>query len=315
MRSHIHHLSLLALVVVAAFSSACAAPAGAPSSFGYVLQAEKLGDRAEAIAKLTASGRDWLVLDASFDGSADGAWTTPELAQIRAGKPGRKIVSYLSIGEAETYRPYWKKAWDAQKDGKPDAGAPEWLRAVNPAWSGNYRVSYWDPQWQALILPEVQRLMAVGFDGLYLDIVDGFEFFEQSGKKFIDDRENPATKQSYRRDMVAWVQTVATTARKARPEALIIPQNGYQLLHFTDFAATISACGVEDVFSDGGKPQDEEHTDAVIAAIRASGRPALTIDYPKSSAQSDTVRKRAHAAGLTFLITNRALSQLGESGQ
>ncbi|GDX10473.1 hypothetical protein LBMAG57_22450 [Verrucomicrobiota bacterium] len=46
--------------------------------------------------------------------------------------------------------------------------------------------------------------MARGFDGVYLDIVDGFETFEQVGKDYVDVRVNPETKQSYRRDMVEW---------------------------------------------------------------------------------------------------------------
>ncbi|MEI7820204.1 MAG: hypothetical protein WCK55_04740 [Verrucomicrobiota bacterium] len=59
--------------------------------------------------------------------------------------------------------------------------------------------------------------MARGFDGVYPDIVDGFEIFEQVGKDYVDDRVNPETEQSYRRDMVVWVKAIAARARARHP--------------------------------------------------------------------------------------------------
>ena len=99
---------------------------------------------------------------------------------------------------------------------------PAWLLAQNPQWKGNYRVKYWDAAWQNIILANVDEIMAAGFDGVYLDIVDGFETFEQAGKNFIDNRINPETGQSYRRDMVDWVKAVAARARTSNPAALVI---------------------------------------------------------------------------------------------
>ena len=53
-------------------------------------------------------------MDVSFDGSSDEKWLKEDIETIRKGKAGRKVLAYLSIGEAEEYRPYWKKAWDAK---------------------------------------------------------------------------------------------------------------------------------------------------------------------------------------------------------
>ena len=89
----------------------CIAGAAKPRSFTYVLQADaKFNPKSKAIQTLRKCDRDWIVLDATYDGNR---WTRHDLDSIRAGKPGRKIVSYVSIGEAETYRPYWRKNWDA----------------------------------------------------------------------------------------------------------------------------------------------------------------------------------------------------------
>ena len=64
----------------------------------------------------------------------------------------------MSIGEAETYRWYWKKAWDANLDGVPDKGAPSWLGRSNPDWLDNYKVRFWEPGWQKLIYGTPQQL-------------------------------------------------------------------------------------------------------------------------------------------------------------
>ena len=302
------------LTLLRAIASSSVAP---PTSFAYVLQADALAKtKPAAVAKLAACGRDWIVLDAAF--STDEPWTTNDLNTIRAGQPGRKVIAYLSIGEAEDYRPYWKRAWDANKDGKPDAGAPVFLVGENPDWKGNYRVKYWHADWQKLILAAVNGIMAQGFDGVYLDIVDGFETFEQDGKDFIDDRVNLETKQSYRRDMVDWVKTVATRARRANSAALVIPQNGSQLLAHADFLATVDAIGIEDLFTEGNTLQPKEHTDYVLEFLdrmKPAQKPVLVIEYPKRTERKTFARERCAKHGLIGLVTDRPLKTLGESGK
>ena len=297
------------------FPSSAAPPP--PASFAYVLQADALAkSRTAAVAQLAACGRDWIVLDAAF--STDEPWTPAVLKFIRAGKSGRKVIAYLSIGEAEDYRPYWQRAWDANKDGQPDPNAPAFLVGENPEWHGNYRVRYWHADWQKIILAAVDEIMAQGFDGVYLDIVDGFETFEQDGKNFIDDRVNPETKQSYRRDMVDWVKAVAARARAANAAALIIPQNGAQLLAHADFAGAVDAIGLEDLFSNGNKLQPAGHTKSIcdfLTPLTAAHKPVLIIEYAKSKERQAFVRAQAEQNGFTCLVTDRQLKTLGEPGK
>ena len=311
-------LSLLSILVVqflAIGNSIFAQPP--PASFAYVLQADALAkSKAEAIARLAACGRDWIVLDAAFGNEEP--WTAADLSTIRAGRTGRKAIAYLSVGEAEDYRAYWNPKWDADHDGKPDAGAPAFLLAQNPEWKGNYRVKYWQTNWQQIILADVDKIMAAGFDGVYLDIVDGFETFERDGKNFLDDRPNPETKQSYRRDMVDWVKAIAARARKNNPAALVIPQNGTQLLAHADFLGTVDAVGVEDLFTNGDKLQPAAETKNILsflAPMVAAHKPVLDIEYPKSKERRAHVREKAAAQGFVWLTTDRQLKTLGESGK
>lgn len=279
-----------------------------PTSLAYLLQADSLAkSKTEAVAKLAACGRDWVVLDAAF--SDEEPWLAADLAAIRAGKAGRKVIAYLSIGEAEDYRDYWQRSWKTNP--------PAFLLAENPDWKGNYRVKYWQADWQRIILATVDQIMAAGFDGVYLDIVDGFETFEQSGKDFVDDRLNPETKQSFRRDMVDWVKAVAARARKTNPAALVIPQNGTQLFAHADFLQAVDGVGVEDLFTDGDKLQKAADTKYVLeclAPLLAAHKPVLDIEYPRRKERQAHVREQAAKRGLVWLATDRQLQTLGESG-
>lgn len=286
----------------------------APSSFAYILQAEAFAKtKPAAVERLAACGRDWIVLDAAFD--EETSWERADLEAIRKGRPERKVVAYISIGEAEDYRPYWRKEWGMK--GKLTPAAPAWLGTENPEWKGNYRVRYWHPDWQRLMLVSISDAMAHGFDGVYLDIVDGFETFKQDGEEFIDNRVNPETKQTYRRDMVDWVKAIAARARAKNPAALVIPQNASQLLEHADFLETISAIGIEDLFTEGNKLQPASHSSYVLGFLKKmadANKPVLVIEYPKTPQRQELSKKQARSNGLVWLITDRQLKTLGESG-
>ncbi len=80
----------------------------------------------------------------------------------------------MSIGEAEDYRYYWQDSWINNP--------PNWLEDENPDWEGNYKVRYWDKDWQSIIYGNdnsyLKKIINAGFDGVYLDIIDAFEYFE-----------------------------------------------------------------------------------------------------------------------------------------
>lgn len=281
----------------------------APESFAYVLQADAIAkEKPVAIKRLSTISRDWIVLDAAF--SEDQPWTAEDITAIRGAKPNRKVIAYISIGEAEDYRPYWQESWSKTK--------PKWLGPENPAWKGNYRVDFWNPEWQAIMLASIDSAMAAGFDGVYLDIVDAFENFEKDGARFIDDRPNPATKQSYRRDMVDWVKKIAARARTKKADALVIPQNGSQLLEHPDFVSTISGIGIEDLFTEDNRLQPKSHTEYVLGFLKTLGetnKPVLVIEYPNKKEPMNDARRLNHEQGFTWLITDRELRTPGISGR
>jgi cysteinyl-tRNA synthetase, unknown class len=112
-----------------------------PNDFVYQLQNVNLS----AIGKTKF---DLVVMDYSRDGSDERKFSAEEIEALKTSPGGRKrVLAYMSIGEAEDYRFYWQRSWDADRNGRPDSGAPAWLEPSNPEWPGNYKVRYWDPAW------------------------------------------------------------------------------------------------------------------------------------------------------------------------
>ena len=143
-------------------------------NFLYLINPEQYQSRLEFIQAVTSSNYDLVIMDLFFqDGTA---FTAEEIDQLRSKANGGKrlVVCYMSIGEAENYRYYWNTAWYNEK--------PVWLDGENPDWEGNYKVKYWTQEWQDIIYgPDdsyLQIIMDAHFDGVYLDIIDAFEYFE-----------------------------------------------------------------------------------------------------------------------------------------
>lgn len=143
-------------------------------NYVYLINPEAFATKQAYINAVTATNYDLLLMDLFFnDGSM---FTAAEVEALRAKANGgrRLIVSYMSIGEAEDYRYYWDQDWKFKN--------PEWLRRENKSWKGNYKVWYWHPEWKSIIHSGtdsyLSRIVTAGYDGVFLDIIDAFEYFE-----------------------------------------------------------------------------------------------------------------------------------------
>ena len=138
-------------------------------NFLYLINPRQYADTQTFVSALAAVDVDLLIVDAE---SEEEPLTAGDVERLK-WKPGgarRLVLCYLSIGEAEDYRDYWDSNWVEDP--------PEWLLSENPAWPGNYTVRYWDPAWQTIVDAQLDRILAAGFDGVYLDCVDVYERFE-----------------------------------------------------------------------------------------------------------------------------------------
>jgi cysteinyl-tRNA synthetase len=143
-------------------------------NFLYLINPDGFTSKAAFLNAVAATSYDVIIMDAYF---GDSIFTSSELDQIKTKANGgsRLVISYMSIGEAEDYRYYWQSDWKV--------GSPEFILTENPDWEGNYKVTYWEDNWKDIIFGNAnsytQKLLNAGFDGAYLDIIEGFEFFEE----------------------------------------------------------------------------------------------------------------------------------------
>lgn len=143
-------------------------------NFLYLINPSNFNTKSEFINAVNSTNYDLLIMDLFFsDGTA---FTQNEINQLKSKANGGKrlVISYMSIGEAENYRYYWQNNWNNNP--------PEWLDAENPNWAGNYKVKYWNAEWQSIIFGNensyLKKIIDANFDGVYLDIIDAFEYYE-----------------------------------------------------------------------------------------------------------------------------------------
>jgi len=160
--------------------------------------------------------------------------------------------------------------------------APGWLGEENEEWRSNFFVKYWEKPWQDLMFgtPEalLDKIIAAGFDGVYLDRVDAYY-------QFIDERE------SAKRDMVDFVRRLSAYARALRPGFVIVPQNGEELLRIPDYLAVIDGIAKEDLFYGTAADDDEPAQSVKAKPSEVAGAPSATAPNAKVPAKTAAAKK------------------------
>ncbi|MFY0611372.1 MAG: endo alpha-1,4 polygalactosaminidase [Hyphomicrobiaceae bacterium] len=268
---------------------------GALKSWGYQLQRLDVQQAARM-------PHDLLVVDYSKDGTEAGALTWSEVSQLKQKPDGsrRVVLAYMSIGEAENYRYYWKPSWKK----KP----PQWLGRENKQWPGNFLAKYWMPQWQRIILGEeagyLSRIIGGGFDGVYLDRIDAYSDWLSSRK-------------GSRRQMIEFVIKLSRLAKHRKREFLVFAQNAEELLSDSRYIEHIDGIAKEDMLfgvSHKVEPNSKSLRSSHIKYLnlaRKKDKPVLVVEYLPShfSEISKAVKAIRHLNFVPY-ISERQLNVL-----
>jgi cysteinyl-tRNA synthetase, unknown class len=222
-----------------------------------------------------------------------------ERLRTRPDGSRRVVVAYINIAEAETFRDYWRNEWNRRP--------PSWVGAPNPSWPGHFYTAYWDPEWQSILFgtrtSKLDRILAAGFDGVFMDGVDKYLVW-------------PERVSQARRDMYTLVERIASYARARSPGFLIIPNNAEALLDNARYRATIDAIVKEDLFfgvGGDGRPNDPALVSWSLRQLRLAtndGVPVLVIEYLSDPGQRNFVMQRLRENRLLGTFGRRDLASL-----
>jgi cysteinyl-tRNA synthetase len=279
------------------------------------------------VDKIAASPADLAVIDYSRNGTEAGRFSPDELKAMQVKPDGRRrfVLAYLSIGEAEDYRYYWRRSWVEpapllipQEAAMPPRGddltvriprlvAPGWLGRENERWRGNYHVRFWYDGWQELIMHDsdsyLNRIIDAGFDGVYLDRVDAYYAIQ---------RDDPGAKHW----MVSFVEELATLARGRKPGFIVVPQNAEELLLEPRYVAAIDGIAKEDLLygrEQEGTRNSQRQIEASLAKLsraNEAGLPVLVVEYLDDAATITSTASELQLSGMVAYFGPRRLDRL-----
>ena len=253
------------------------------------------------IEQIAASPLDMVVIDYSKDGSDEQRMTADEIERMRYKADGsrRLVLSYLSIGEAETYRYYWQSCWKR--------APPVWLGSENPNWPGNYWVRFWYREWRDQIVGKndsyLSRIQQAGFDGIYLDRIDVYYDWQ---------KEHPQAEAQ----MIKFIADITSEARRHHPGFIVIGQNAEELLRHDDYRAWIDAVSKEDLLY-GIDADESVNSPAAIAwsekflhMAQKDHLPVFGIEYLHDRAKIRTAMQHFSRRNYRLAIADRPLNSL-----
>ena len=147
-------------------------------NFLYIINPDGFTDKTSFFNTIKQTNYDLIIMDL-YDINSDKLSSADIISlKTKANGGSRLVIAYMSIGEAENYRFYWNESWESN--------SPEWLAEENKNWEGNYKVRYWQEEWQEIIYDTqesyLKKILDAGFDGVYLDIIDAYEYFEDNAR-------------------------------------------------------------------------------------------------------------------------------------
>ncbi|MGE5514881.1 MAG: hypothetical protein ACM31D_03575 [Bacteroidota bacterium] len=136
-----------------------------------LLRADRFGNKAEWLMAMERTNHDAMLIDVTHRGADP--LTKDEVKRLRFKELGapRLMLAVLPVGRAYDWRWYWQKGWGA--------GNPSFLFAPDTDDPGSFITAVSDPQWKEMLGKYLVGIMDLGFDGVVLDDLDTYLWFEE----------------------------------------------------------------------------------------------------------------------------------------
>ena len=242
-----------------------------------------------SITAIAESGFDLVIMEVFKDIESGTTYSLEEISYIK--NRGKKVVAYVSLGEASDYIYYWNDNW-IDSSGNPTDQAPDWLGHNNPNWPHSYKVRFWYSDWiNNYIKPQIQKLFNVGVDGIFLDVIDAYEYWaDRNNYQPYGGRETIKTGDpidDLHLSASLMVQTLVEIANFIdKSQKIVILINAEEIYQFTDlredFLSTFDAMMAEPIFYEGINPSPSDYISnklSYLRPLRDLGKVILDLEY------------------------------------
>lgn len=211
------------------------------------------------------------------------------------------LLSYLSLGEASTYRSYWDRIKD-----KP------WVLHENKDWKDSYRVDVRSEEWGTIVLDEaIPGILEQGFQGLMLDTLDAAAFLEETA---------PEKFKGVKQAMADLVKAI----HEKYPQLLLVSNNGFGILN--EIAPVLDGLLAEDIhwmidfekqkYREVPKTDREYRINLLKGTAKAYSLPVFNIDYvsQKDRRLIKKCIKKSKKLGFKPYVAEKDLSEIYRQG-
>jgi cysteinyl-tRNA synthetase len=187
---------------------------------------------------------------------------------------------------------------------------------VDPDWPGNYQVKYWTTQWRTVAYAWCDSLIAAGFDGMYMDVVDEWGLPWAQANVTGGGATNAANA------MVTLIQAIRTHAHVTKP-SFKIWVNGGEELFAAATAGTYLAC-LDGMFKEqvcyanpspgsftANSTGDRNAERTMLRNATDSGKPVILIEYVTGSPAITDVKAVCATWGFGYYIADPNLDLNG----
>jgi len=143
-------------------------------NFLYLTDSSKFDRQQDFVIAVSNTNYDVIVVDVFHKGRTP--YNKAAVQGLKFKKLGarRLVFAYMNIGEAENHRYYWRDNWKE--------GEPSFISESVPEHPDKYYVEYWQAGWRKIITGNtnsyIYGIVKQGFDGVVLDGLNSFKFFE-----------------------------------------------------------------------------------------------------------------------------------------
>ncbi len=142
---------------------------GDAKNYLYLINASAFSAKKTYLDALAATNYDLLIIDLYYNNVL---LTEQDIQPLKTKANGGKrlVLSYMNIGAAENWRPYWKNGWKINN--------PVWIKKKYHGYEDELYVAYWHPDWQKIITGNkdsyIKKILDSGFDGAFLDNIEAY---------------------------------------------------------------------------------------------------------------------------------------------